>query len=87
MAPDKAVPPGVIPLHITYHKWLANEQLIPLLSTAGMVISRSGYSTLMDLVALRKKAILIPTPVKRNSNILAGICMSRVYFIPQNKRL
>ncbi len=54
--------PEHIPAHITYHKWLASEQLSPLLHNAGMVICRSGYSTLMDLVALNKKAILIPTP-------------------------
>ena len=59
---DRVTPPGNIPPHITYHKWLAHKELAPLLSAAGMVICRSGYSTLMDLVALGKKAILIPTP-------------------------
>jgi UDP-N-acetylglucosamine:LPS N-acetylglucosamine transferase len=36
--------------------------MIPLLQEASLVICRSGYSTLMDLAAFQKKAILIPTP-------------------------
>lgn len=32
------------------------------LSRAKMVVARSGYSTVMDLVRLRKRSILIPTP-------------------------
>jgi len=59
---NSAVAHASIPKHITYYKLLANEQLVPLLAGAGIVICRSGYSTLMDLVALHKKAILIPTP-------------------------
>lgn len=51
-----------IPAHIEYYKRITKEQLQPLLENAGIVICRSGYSTLMDLVALNKKAILIPTP-------------------------
>lgn len=53
---------NMIPAHVTYHKQLTKDELQPLLENAGMVISRSGYSTLMDLVALEKKAIIIPTP-------------------------
>ena len=59
---ENVIPPATISPHITYHKRLTSEQLAPILRNAGMVISRSGYSTLMDLVALRKKAIIIPTP-------------------------
>jgi UDP:flavonoid glycosyltransferase YjiC (YdhE family) len=33
-----------------------------LIKNAGMVICRSGYSTLMDLSAFGKKALLVPTP-------------------------
>ena len=50
------------PSHISYHKQLTKDDLLPLLKAASIVICRSGYSTLMDLVALDKKAILIPTP-------------------------
>ena len=59
---DKAIAPKTIPPHITYHKRLTNKSLAPLLQSAGTVVCRSGYSTIMDLAVLNKKAILIPTP-------------------------
>lgn len=54
--------PQSIPAHITWHNRIAGEHLQSLLQDAAMVVCRSGYSTIMDLIALRKKAILIPTP-------------------------
>jgi UDP:flavonoid glycosyltransferase YjiC (YdhE family) len=59
---EKAAPPTYIPPHITWHNRLAGPQLAPILQNAEIVVSRSGYSTLMDLAALGKKAIVIPTP-------------------------
>ena len=57
-----ATAPQHIPAHIAYHAQLAGDELLPVLQSAGLVVCRSGYSTIMDLVALRKKAILVPTP-------------------------
>jgi len=37
-----------------------------------MIITRSGYSTIMDLAALGKKAILIPTPGQTEQEYLAN---------------
>jgi hypothetical protein len=51
-----------VPPHITYHKRLASDALVGLLRDCHLVICRSGYSTLMDLIPFQKKAILIPTP-------------------------
>lgn len=59
---QQAQEPSAIPAHISYHKLLTRAQLHPLLKNASMVVCRSGYSTLMDLMAAQKKAILIPTP-------------------------
>ncbi len=42
------------------------------LSCSEVVISRAGYSTLMDLTALNKKAILIPTPGQYEQIYLAA---------------
>lgn len=41
---------------------LPSEQLCALMKYTPVLISRSGYSTLMDLFELKRKAILIPTP-------------------------
>jgi len=60
-----------VPPHIQYHKQLTQSVLQPLLQNASMVICRSGYSSIMDLVALDKKAILIPTPGQTEQEYLA----------------
>jgi predicted glycosyltransferase len=51
-----------VPPHISYHKQITKDTLLPVLKAASIVVCRSGYSTLMDLVVLDKKGILIPTP-------------------------
>ncbi|WP_276132778.1 glycosyltransferase [Polluticoccus soli] len=45
-----------------YFLRITKDSLQPLIEDASIVICRSGYSTLMDLAVLYKKAILIPTP-------------------------
>lgn len=54
---------------------------------SGMVLSRSGYTTLMDLVKLNKKAILIPTPGQSEQVYLGKFLMEKGFFynIPQEK--
>ncbi len=47
---------------IEIHNHLNKEQLSKAMSEASVVICRSGYSSIMDLIKLKKKAILIPTP-------------------------
>ncbi len=42
------------------------------MAKADYVIARSGYSTIMDLLKLGKKAILIPTPGQTEQTYLAG---------------
>lgn len=41
---------------------LPGEELFQLTLTSEMIISRGGYSTLMDLAVLNKKCIFVPTP-------------------------
>ncbi|HMJ67477.1 MAG TPA: glycosyltransferase [Cyclobacteriaceae bacterium] len=50
---------------------LPSGQLNGLIESAEVVISRSGYSTIMDLAALHKKAIFIPTPGQTEQLYLA----------------
>ncbi|MCW3121444.1 MAG: glycosyl transferase family 28 [Flavipsychrobacter sp.] len=83
---DAATPPDHIPEHISYHKRLANKELASILSTAGMVVCRSGYSTIMDLVAMRKKAILIPTPGQTEQEYLASYLYdSGIFYAAKQK--
>ncbi len=79
--------PADIPTHIQYHSRIESDELAGLLERAGMVICRSGYSTLMDLVATGKKAILIPTPGQTEQQYLGKYLQEQgtFYAMPQDK--
>ena len=47
---------------------------------SAMVLSRSGYTTLMDLVKLNKKAILVPTPGQSEQEYLGKFLMKKGFF-------
>jgi uncharacterized protein (TIGR00661 family) len=51
--------------------YLTSEKLNEVMCASKVVISRSGYSTVMDLAILGKKAILIPTPGQTEQEYLA----------------
>ena len=58
--------------NVKYLNHLPAEQLEEAIVNASFVIARSGYSTIMDLLKLKKKAILIPTPGQTEQEYLAG---------------
>jgi UDP-N-acetylglucosamine transferase subunit ALG13 len=60
-----------IPNQLTVFAHLPAADLEQLILSSEWVICRSGYSTLMDLTALGKKAILIPTPGQTEQEYLA----------------
>jgi predicted glycosyltransferase len=63
---------------VTNH--LPTEQLEPIFKKAGVIIARSGYSTIMDLAATGKKAILVPTPGQTEQEYLAHRLMANGIF-------
>ncbi len=56
------------------------QTLSQLMNSSEIVIARSGYSTVMDLIALRKKAILIPTPGQTEQEYLAALLHQKAWF-------
>jgi len=56
---------------IRFYNHLATEELNEEMMQAEYIISRSGYSTVMDIVALQKKSVLIPTPGQTEQQYLA----------------
>jgi len=50
---------------------LPSQQLNDLINAAEIVVSRPGYSTIMDLAILKKKAIFVPTPGQTEQLYLA----------------
>ncbi|MBC9797415.1 glycosyltransferase [Sinomicrobium weinanense] len=55
----------------TIYNFMRSEELETALNQSALVLSRSGYTTIMDLVNLRKKAFFIPTPGQYEQEYLA----------------
>ena len=51
--------------------FLNSEALQDVISRSSLVVARSGYSTIMDLLAMRKNAIVVPTPGQTEQEYLA----------------
>lgn len=77
--------PGTLPAHITYHTHLPAPQLLDALQRASLVLCRSGYSTLMDLAVLGKKALLIPTPGQTEQEYLAAHLNRLGYYLVRDQ--
>ena len=71
--------------HLIIINHLSAKELNIALAQSEIVIARSGYTTIMDLAKLHKKAILIPTPGQTEQEYLAKYLMEKKYFysVPQ----
>lgn len=65
---------------------LPADQLEHAIELADMVVSRAGYSTIMDLLSLQKKAILIPTPGQTEQEYLAAHLKKQQWFYSFNQQ-
>ena len=76
------------PAHVTVVNHLDAAALELAIREASFVVARCGYSTVMDLMALQKKSILIPTPGQTEQEYLAthliaqgaALCMEQEHF-------
>lgn len=57
--------------HITFYNYLVSNQLQEKINSSKIVICRSGYSSIMDLAVLQKKAFFIPTKNQTEQEYLA----------------
>lgn len=57
--------------NVTYYNYLSTQGLQKALDRSAAVLSRSGYTTIMDLCKLGKKAFFIPTPGQYEQEYLA----------------
>lgn len=66
---------------------LKSKELNQAMVNADVVISRSGYSTVMDIAALNKKAIFVPTPGQTEQVYLAKYYYDQqlTFAMPQHK--
>ena len=70
---------------IEIHNILTSKELNQKIMESDAVICRSGYSSLMDLVALQKRAILIPTIGQTEQEYLAAELARQNRFICQEQ--
>jgi UDP-N-acetylglucosamine:LPS N-acetylglucosamine transferase len=56
---------------ITYYNFMNSEQLETAFNQSKDILCRSGYTTVMDLAKLGKKAFFIPTPGQYEQEYLA----------------
>lgn len=57
--------------NIVIHNYLMGKDLEDTINSSNLIISRSGYTTVMDLAKLKKKAFFIPTPGQFEQEYLA----------------
>lgn len=65
---------------------MTGEELNELMAESEIVISRSGYSTIMDLIQMKKRALLIPTPGQTEQEYLAEKLLKRKSFYTQSQK-
>ena len=66
---------------------LPRKKIHEIMSKADIVISRSGYTTVMELAALGKKALFVPTPGQTEQEYLSSFYMEQglYYSVSQSK--
>ncbi len=72
--------------NLEVHNHLPTELFLEKIEQSNLVISRSGYSTIMDLAILGKKAVLIPTPGQTEQEYLAKYHAGKQHYFTQTQQ-
>lgn len=71
--------------NIEFVNHLSSADLSAALAKAKLVICRSGYSSVMDLIRFKKRAVLIPTPGQTEQLYLAQLMEERNWFVVEQQ--
>lgn len=66
--------------NIAFYNHLSAPEMMMMIKSSESVISRSGYTTIMDLIALNCSALLIPTPGQTEQEYLAEYLSAKGWF-------
>lgn len=66
--------------NIQFFDQASDEELKEILNDSSCIISRAGYTTIMDLTFLQKKAVLIPTPGQTEQEYLGQYLSDKGFF-------
>jgi predicted glycosyltransferase len=72
--------------NLIIHNHLSAQELNDAIQESTMVICRSGYTTIMDLIKLNQKAILVPTPGQTEQEYLADHLMQQHLFYASSQQ-
>ena len=75
-----------VPSHVRVYNHLPAKELEAMMQEARYIIGRTGYSTVMDIAALKKKSILIPTPGQTEQEYLALQLMKNNFALCINQQ-
>jgi len=73
--------------NVTIKNYLPGTQLQQVFQQSEYIISRSGYTTVMEILSIQKKSILIPTPGQTEQEYLADLLQNQnlAFTISQSK--
>ncbi len=74
------------PSYIEIHNFLNGSDLEKLINQSAIIVSRSGYTTIMELMPLGKKCIFIPTPGQTEQEYLATYLTERGWACSANQQ-
>ncbi|MEO6894089.1 MAG: glycosyltransferase [Ginsengibacter sp.] len=70
---------------VTIENHLPANEMNTALEKSEMVLCRSGYTSVMDLSIMQKKAILVPTPGQTEQEYLAKYLLGKQYFLSEEQ--
>lgn len=84
--PDETKLPATNNKNLQVHNHLSSSLLNQVMNDSRFIISRSGYSTVMDMMRLEKRCIYIPTPGQSEQEYLASYLAQKKMCVsyPQN---
>jgi UDP-N-acetylglucosamine:LPS N-acetylglucosamine transferase len=66
-----------VPANVTVASHLEGAELEKALNASEFLVSRAGYTTIMEIAAMKKKSILIPTPGQTEQEYLGNYLQER----------
>jgi UDP-N-acetylglucosamine transferase subunit ALG13 len=64
----------------TFYSHLPGSRMKEIIESSSNIITRSGYTTIMELVSLNCTALIIPTPGQTEQEYLAGYLSEKGWF-------
>lgn len=72
--------------HTTVHSYVSNEEKVELMNRARFVISRSGYTTMMEMAELDKRhGLFTPTPGQTEQEYLSRYYAKKGWFLSRSQ--